>query len=1016
MNVWAEYERWDRALARHLFSEESAGVPVYLEITPEVFASVASELDVVGDPARRLAEVVRETLYLDDRNGFDAHRERFQMWRRHEFGLASTRVKRTSTDLAPPPVVALLAVLVLAAERMGRDANQAAHAYYPRLAEVLNVDEGEAARLKQAFPITETFWRGLNDYLVAHEGRIGLPTADALSFRYVGIPQSQALVRAADRAKLPVFFTRFGLAPGSEVIATDLERLMDVWIGGSPCPVSSNLKNLWGRGAARERIAGVAAVELRLWDGAFRDTSEQSLTASGQVGLCANLRQSFGGRSIEFSFVARVPRATAVSELVVSSAEAKPIVGVIPAAGGRVRPIPGSRFDAASLVGALMELQEPDSGETITRRPRRLVPLRRDELIGALVETDRLQLADDVLLLVKDDSRLLGNVLAVIDQCGIRGDIYRSIASEDAQALPGLPEGWVLIDGVQMLTVPRGVKHVDLHALVPLTTAQLNFAGGLKMPGRIRKFSSLQPPEIRAAVAEAETITITITSVGDEVVERYQWSEQANAMVIPLAGLELEDGDYEVTLQVDDEVLSRPTLRLRSADTPDALTWETCTSLNYEFDWSPTAAISANASLGTANLFVDGVSTIGLRDRPRLDKPVPEGVGWAAKKASSGVVQPVVVLGSADPKSCMVTGKHYIQLPTWHGGKATAKTIQGVCRDCGVVKTSPTRPRWKNVHTPDEAPAELHLAQYTTDVELQAQWDVCLDTVVHVGGGPISALERIAAHVDGTSLFADEFVRALEVAGHIDVRRDDAMAPQEWEANPAYLAETMRNGFLLAGVWSPSMRAVLEREVKAAGGQVTRVAGADSGLSSWYVRGLSGDRLENVTDAMSLPHAVVRDAARRMLAALPPLSELEAAMPDVPIPQHSKATMFSLRDASWQNVPGVGAPGAYRVEQAFRRLSIWVDQGGAISRTARIGSVQLVKHLAGRAAGRPLLGYLSASEALVVPIGADLPGLYGRVAALCSGQLPRSSPRTRSLAYLDVPRDIADGLHSLLAG
>ncbi|WP_157520168.1 hypothetical protein [Nocardioides dokdonensis] len=1016
MNAWAEYETWDRALARHLFTDDSAGLPVYLEVTPEIFSAIADELGVEGDPADHLAKVVRKTLYLDDRHGFDAHRERFQMWRRHKLGSANTLTKRTSTVLEPPPVVALLAVLVMAAERMGKDTSQAAHAYYPRLAEVLGLNEAEGTRLHQAFPITEVFWRGLNDYLVAHEGRLGLPTADALSFRYVGIPQSQALVRASDRVRLPAFFTRFGLAPGSEVIPADLERLMDAWISGNPCPVSNNLKNLWGRGAARERVAGVAAVELSLWDGAFRDSSEQVVGASGQVSLCANLRQTFGGRSIELSFVARLPRPTEASELMVNSAAEKPVVGVIPAAGGRVRPIPGSRFDAESLVGALLGLQEPVSGETVTRRPRRVVPLRRDELVGALVETDRLQLADDVAILVKDDERLLKDVLRIIDQCGKRGGVFRSTESSGAEVLTGLPAGWVLIENVQLYAVPQDVKHVDLHALVPLTTAQLNLAGGMKMPGRIRKFSSLQPPEIRAAVAEAENITVTITSLGDEVEELHRWTESANAIVIPLDGLGLGDGDYEVTLQVDDEVLSRPMLRLRSADTPDAVTWETATPLNYELDSGATAVVSAVASAGTSTLFIDGVNTVGQRDQPVPDRPIIDGIGWEAKKVSSKVVQPVVVLGTADPNSCMVTGKHYIQLPTWHGGKATSKTIQGVCRDCGVVKTSPARPRWKKLEAQTEATVELHLAQYSAPRELQAQWDTCLDTVVHVGGGLISALDRIASHADGTSLFADEFVRALELAGHIDVRRDDAMAPQEWEANPAYLAETVNNGFLLAGVWSRSLRDLLAEKVEGHGGQLVREGSEGGGLSAWFARGLSGDDLEDAMDAIGHRHAVVRDAPRRMLAALPPLSELEAAMAVVPIPHHSKATLFSLRDASWQTVPGVGISGAYRVEQSFRRLSIWVDQQGAVDRTARIGSVQLVKHLAGRAGGRPLVGYAPSSQALVVPIGADLPGLYGRVAALCSGRLPSVSTRSRSIAYLEVPRDIANGLNSLLAG
>ena len=1016
MNVWAEYDKWDRALAARIFTDESAGLPAYLEVTPEIFAAIAAQFEFGGDPAEHLAKLVRRTLYLEDRHGLDAHRERFQMWRRHKLGAGGVLTKRSSTQLEPPPVIALLAVLVMAAVRMGQDSSQAANAYYPRLAEVLELDTAEADRLRQAFPITEDFWRGLNDYLVAHEGRLGLPTADALSFRYVGIPQSQALVRATDRAKLPAFFTRFGLAPGSEVIPSDLERLMDAWISANPCPVSNNLRNLWGRGAARERIAGVAAIELSLWDGAFRDSSEQPVGAAGQVSLSANLRHSFGGRSIELSFAARLRRHIEATELLVNSAAEKPMVGLIPAPGGRVRPIPGSRFDAGSLVGALLELQEPVSGETVTRRPRRVVPLRRDGLLGALVETDRLQLADDVALLVKDDERLLRSVLQIIDQCGKRGEVFRSAKSDDAQVLAGLPDGWVLIEDVQLYAVPRDVKHVDLHALVPLTTAQLNFAGGLKMPGRIRKFSSLQPPELRAAVSEAESITVTITRLGDDVEELHRWTEAANAMVIPLSGLRLPDGDYEVTLEVEDEVLARPTLRLRSADSPDAVTWETCTRLNYELDKGAMAAVSAVPAGVASSLFVDGMNAVGQRGHAVPVRPIVDGIRWEAKKVASKVIQPVVVLGSADPNSCMVTGRHYIQLPTWHGGKATTKTIQGVCRDCGVVKTSPTRPRWKKADEPNQAPVELHLAQVSASSGLLVQWDTCLDAVVHVGGGPISALDRIASHADGTSLFADEFVRTLELAGHIDVRRDDAMAPQEWEANPAYLAETIDGGFLLAGVWSRSLRHLLADEIQAHGGRLVHEGGGTDGLSSWFARGLSGDELETAMDAIGQEHAVVRDAPRRMLSVLPPFSELEAAMPVVPIPQHSKATLFSLRDASWQPVPGVGVSGAYRVEQSFRTVSIWVDQRGAVERTARVGSVQLVKHLAGRAAGRPLLGYIPASNALLVPIGADLPGLYGRVAALCSGQLPQVSTRTRSIAYLGVPRDVADGLNSLLAG
>lgn len=193
-------------------------------------------------------------------------------------------------------------------------------------------------RLVSKFPVTESFWRGLNEYLEAQQGRHGLPTAYALGHRYVGIPQSQALVRATDRGRLPTFFRQFGLAPGSELIAADLERLLDLWIRQTPSPVTGNLRRLWNGGKARERIAGVVAVELAHWDGTVRDSSDTAVKSSGEVQLTALLRQQFGSRSLELSFAARLPTPVPVGSLRIESAEGKPSIGVIPAAGARLAP------------------------------------------------------------------------------------------------------------------------------------------------------------------------------------------------------------------------------------------------------------------------------------------------------------------------------------------------------------------------------------------------------------------------------------------------------------------------------------------------------------------------------------------------------------------------------------------------------------------------------------------------------------------------------------------------------
>ena len=1020
---WSNYHAWNGALARHFFSSEFAGLPAYIDADSETLEAVADEIGVERlNAAGALAQAVHATI-VGQSGGIQLaeHTSRFVAWRSASLTPTHAVLKTgEAAELTPPPVVALLTICVLAAGRMGADPNLPPHAYYPRLGEVLGLDFKEAESLKRAFPVTEWYWRGINEFLEASEGRLGLPTAYALGHRYVGIPQSQALVRATDRAKLPEFFGEFGLVPGVEMVPADLERLLDVWISRTPSPVSNQLGRLWKGGRARERVAGVVAVELSHWDGSYRRGSEPGARNLGSLELTALMRQGFGSASVEFSFVARLPSAVEVNELVVTTADGSPRIGVVSAAGARLRPIPGSRLDPASLVGAVIELTEPSSSQTVTRRPRRVVPMRRDELLGALVEVDRVQLAEDTVVLIKDDEQVLKQATELINTYGRHGTLYRRSDARGATALRGIPDGWALLDGVQLLAIPQEVKRIDLHPLVPLATAQLTFAGGLKLPGRVRKWSTRRPPEIRAVAAEADTMTISIYDLsGDDRVLLERWSEPSQAGVVSLEDVQLEDGDYDVEVSVraaqagKDEVISQSTLRLRSADTPDALSWVASTHLNYELDHPEFKAVSASPVSGESNVWVDGLRTFGEREMPLSGVPVSDGVGWETKRTASEAKRQVIVLGTADPDSCVVTGAHLIQLPIWHGGKSTSSQIVGVCSKCGIRKTHPSRPKWKQPGSAKPALPKFEFKSLQAHSNLDIDLDSCLDALIHVGGGTISALERVASQAEDGALFFGSFVRTLESRGHIDVRRDQSLQVVEWEANPPQLGQTINNGFVLAGAWSPRQRAAMSRHLTKAGGRLDRVPD-ESGLSAWFARGVDGNTLEDVVFESGIGADVMRDASRMMLDAIPPLSEVEKSLPRVPIPQYTKATVFDLARAKWVALPGVAVPGAYRIEQSFKTISIWVDRQGALERTCRIGPVQLVKHLAALHARKPILGYLPRNSKLLVPMGAELPVLYGRAAVLCSGLSPSVSPATRTIAYHDVPRAIADQFNTLL--
>lgn len=1017
--AWEDYDQWNSVLARRLFSPEFAGLPVYVDVDKDLLSAICKDLGVItDDPCQELIDVVRPTLGIENRKPLVSHVLRHRVWRESLTLRSRNRTKSVEVDPpAPPPTLALLATLVLAAEKMGEDSRLSSQAYYKPLGMLFGLDDDEVKSLRKVFPKTETFWRGINEYLEVCEGAFGLPTAYALGHRYVGIPQSQSVIRAADRKRLPDFFAQFGLLPGAEMVSSDIEALFNSWVQQNPSPVTQHLQNMWKSEKSRDRIAQVVSIELSLWDGNRPEGSGVSGNNRSSLSIAALVQQGFGTKRIDFSFLARFAHPGDIEELEVSTALDKPRIGVSEVAGSRVAPLPGSHLDSASLLGAVVELTDPKTGASVRRQPRAVVPFRRDDLTGNLVEVEQIQLFDDSVLLVKDDERIVQSVTELLEAFGRFDSVHRSDGIE--MRISGIPAGWVLIEGVQMLAIPPGVKNLNLNPLVPLSSAQLIFSGGLRLPGRIRKWSSLCPPEIRAVVSEAEELTLALWDLGSgDRTLLEQWTDSVSAMAVSLNELALEDGDYEVSLSTNssgERVIASSTLRLRSSDLPDLASWEQSPRLNYELDNDFLVGLSASEISGKSENWIDGLSATVSIEAQIDPLPISEGITWSTSVASRSEKSEPVVLGFADPKSCVATGAHRLIYPTWHGERASIYlTIEGECVMCGLRKISPTKPPKKKIRlsgAPTNEKLEFKVTKSASVGEIDI--DSCVDALVHIGGGNIYSFERVMVQAQSESYTMNDFVTRMETIGHLDIERDSSLAPIRWEANPAFLGETMKNGFLLAGVWSRIGRKILKNAIEPLGGLLVDVKD-ESGLTIWFVRGLDGDGLESAVLESDLTASVIWDASSAMLSALPPLSAVAESMPVVPIPFFSKAEVFDTSAAQWRPTSGVGAPGAYRIEQSFRSKYLWIDETGARERTCRIGTAQLVKHLAARSVGRPLLGYLPGESKLLVPVGSELPGVYGRAAVLCSGLSPAVSPKTRTIAYHDVPPDFANTLNALL--
>jgi len=215
---WDRYFRWNKAIAEVVFSRQAAGTPVYLDLEEEILEAIRdmAEPDAT-EPGATLPKVVKDTLVLNNEISrvFAGHLQRLELW----------RDRRT---LDPPPTLALLSMLSLAAESMHTGNGMKPNNFYGRLAELLDLNDQKLHWVKSAYrqkvnkrAVSAILWDSLNDWLEMLEGNRGLPTVFALKHAHIGFPLSQALVRQTDRKRFGDLFALNSLPPRSSLPAQE---------------------------------------------------------------------------------------------------------------------------------------------------------------------------------------------------------------------------------------------------------------------------------------------------------------------------------------------------------------------------------------------------------------------------------------------------------------------------------------------------------------------------------------------------------------------------------------------------------------------------------------------------------------------------------------------------------------------------------------------------------------------------------------------------------------------------
>jgi hypothetical protein len=209
----------------------------------------------------------------------------------------------------------------------------------------------------------------------------------------------------------------------------------------------------------------------------------------------------------------------------------------------------------------------------------------------------------------------------------------------------------------------------------------------------------------------------------------------------------------------------------------------------------------------------------------------------------------------------------------------------------------------------------------------------------------------------------------------------------------------------------------LEQHVNTRGGTVSEEPQLNlDGPSMVLVEGIDEDSAKDAAYQLrgSPEHRVVvqPEAARTLTAALPPLSAVaDCLVADHPLPAAQKVERWDPRTARWNPANSPNSAGYYRLHSHrpwyVIRTAENIDNGQVTIADARV-----IKHIAALREGEPLVGYDCEKEVLYMPIGADLPGLYGRAAVLASGFLPVIDQGV--LAYRHIPPDLAFALMARL--
>ena len=949
------YKSVNAAINNVFFDGRFAAQPVYLSMDNGIRDEIATQLAV--DPetvADTICESVRSTL---------PHKG--ELYGRHSI---AAKLWRSRGMKGPPPFTALLFTQAFAAEQMEEEGSFASHNYYYRLSKVTGRNREElTAPMRSA----EIMWMDLNSWLKANNYALGRPTAysNSTTFRYVGWPMSQAIVRASDRDRFHDLFERFGFSGSETVTRQEMAHYLANWIPGRA--PNSRLKRAWDKKELRNRVVEAAIAELSTWRASGKAGSAAKQGRTTRLSLVANIVPRFPRQTLELHLGYQGDQ---IDPVHVSGEERR--FQIANEHFGSIATISPSPFEGnGEALGHRHVFEDKASGRKFDWDPRLVIPFSMPSQGSAWIEASRVGFGTPHMLLVRD-----ARDLPAIVETFLADKVSKLPTRTPPGQLPGLPEGWVLYTNVQLRVSDVLPPNGDLECLVPVGAGTvMDFSGGLELLRGI--YHPLARPVARLA-APSSPLRLDAFPLGATTASVSVSSHETELSL----SLSCVDGMHDgviVNGYLGDELVESEEVLLRDADRATPLRRDGKGLLEYA---SP---VSATPPTG-AGLRVVGMSVHGELPlpAPTVDTGMHAAVLIGEVESAQAITYSQVVTSHASRKACI----HLWPFEMVPENTPRGTPFKSTCSHCKQTLVVIYRQHKKSsaVAAPKPITRRFDLPPMPVQKSKQAgsvNHGILMDALSCLGSGSWGRFESLLESLSPEPQYARQVAQHYAMLGHLDLEQHQGSgAIRSWCVPPPTINMVGSNRAFLAGFRSSKLIKKIGERAEIAGGRIV-TEDSNSGPSSIFVDGVDIDGLRDALDGVQDPHArpvTVNEApALSIAAACLALGGIEKGLSPVSIGRVRNLQKFDLTRARWDDVEEVNGSGCYRWNDGFQTYAFVGDDG-----RARTGSYQVTKLLAARASGVRLHAYDTHTQAFHASLGCEPPALLSRALAACSGKLP----------------------------